>query len=39
MSEVVYGGGEPVELDALAVYSHPDDAELPPDHHTDHHMM
>src|SRR5215207_7700503 len=28
MSEVVYGGGEPLELDALAVYSHPDDAEL-----------
>src|SRR5919107_1953283 len=28
MSEVVYGGAEAVELDALAVYSHPDDAEL-----------
>ena len=28
MSEVVYGGGDSLELDALAVYSHPDDAEL-----------
>src|SRR5919107_1653253 len=28
MSEVVYGGAEAVELDALAVFSHPDDAEL-----------
>ena len=28
MSEVVYGGGDALELDALAVYSHPDDAEL-----------
>src|SRR5919107_5484332 len=28
MSEVVYGGAEPFELDALAVFSHPDDAEL-----------
>src|SRR5918997_884758 len=28
MSEVVYGGPEPLELDALAVFSHPDDAEL-----------
>src|SRR5215208_6563180 len=28
MSEVVYGEGEPLELDVLAVYSHPDDAEL-----------
>src|SRR5215213_3283738 len=28
MSEVVYGGAEPLELEALAVYSHPDDAEL-----------
>ncbi|HEX8721388.1 MAG TPA: bacillithiol biosynthesis deacetylase BshB1 [Pyrinomonadaceae bacterium] len=28
MSEVVYGGGEALELDALAVFSHPDDAEL-----------
>jgi len=28
MSEVVYGGAESSELDALAVYSHPDDAEL-----------
>ncbi|HEX7314929.1 MAG TPA: bacillithiol biosynthesis deacetylase BshB1 [Pyrinomonadaceae bacterium] len=28
MSEVVYGGAEPRELDALAVFSHPDDAEL-----------
>jgi len=28
MSEVVYGGGDSLGLDALAVYSHPDDAEL-----------
>ena len=28
MSEVVYGGAEPFELDALAVFSPPDDAEL-----------
>ena len=28
MSEVVYGGGDSIELDALAVFSHPDDAEL-----------
>src|SRR5919205_93442 len=28
MSEVVYGGGDSLELDALAVFSHPDDAEL-----------
>src|ERR671938_746877 len=28
MSEVVYGGAGGPELDALAVYSHPDDAEL-----------
>ena len=28
MSEVLYGGDEGLELDALAVYSHPDDAEL-----------
>src|SRR5215212_527140 len=28
MSEVVYGGAEGLELDALAVFSHPDDAEL-----------
>src|ERR1044072_4897253 len=28
MSEVVYGGADSLELDALAVYSHPDDAEL-----------
>ncbi len=28
MSEVVYGGGDSPELDALAVFSHPDDAEL-----------
>jgi bacillithiol biosynthesis deacetylase BshB1 len=28
MSEVVYGGGGALELDALAVFSHPDDAEL-----------
>src|ERR1044072_9100892 len=28
MSEVLYGGAEGLELDALAVFSHPDDAEL-----------
>src|SRR5215217_7200376 len=28
MSEVVYGGDDSLELDALAVFSHPDDAEL-----------
>src|SRR5919206_2984094 len=28
MSEVVYGGGDALGLDVLAVYSHPDDAEL-----------
>jgi bacillithiol biosynthesis deacetylase BshB1 len=28
MSEVVYGGEGPLELDVLAVFSHPDDAEL-----------
>src|SRR5829696_7914897 len=28
MSEVVYGGADALELDVLAVFSHPDDAEL-----------
>ena len=28
MSEVLYGGAEGLELDVLAVFSHPDDAEL-----------